>query len=344
MATIARDPLDLRQRMLRDAMAGVTLVHDYLLVMRGAERTFEAMAEIWPDAPIATLLYDPEGTEGAFEGRSITTSGLQRVVLDQGNFRRALPLFQTASGGLDIGETGMRGLEQQRLRPRGGGPAGATHICYCHTPFRYAWHERAAPLAEVPSRLRPALNLLLRRHRNSTGVRLLGWTVYRQRARHAGADQTPMGPRGSGASPPGGCGAVRSGGARGLRSLRRRARASQAARGRYRGGRGCGPSGSSWWAPDPSSSGSSTDTGERRCSSEESIENTLAGLYARASALVVPGIEEFGIAAVEAQAAGRPVVAVDAGGAQRDGGGQAGPGCWSPTEGSAALARALRED
>ena len=40
----------------------------------------------------------------------------------------------------------------------------------------------------------------------------------------------------------------------------------------------------------------------------------LAGLYAGAPALVVPDVEEFGIAAVEAQAAGRPVVALDAGG------------------------------
>ena len=42
----------------------------------------------------------------------------------------------------------------------------------------------------------------------------------------------------------------------------------------------------------------------------------LADVYARARALVVPGVEEFGIAAVEAQAAGRPVIAVDAGGAR----------------------------
>jgi glycosyltransferase involved in cell wall biosynthesis len=42
----------------------------------------------------------------------------------------------------------------------------------------------------------------------------------------------------------------------------------------------------------------------------------LAGLYGRARALIVPNVEEFGIAAVEAQAAGRPVVAADAGGAR----------------------------
>ncbi len=46
----------------------IALVHDYLLVNRGAERTFSAIAECWPEAPIYTLLYDEEGTEGRFTG------------------------------------------------------------------------------------------------------------------------------------------------------------------------------------------------------------------------------------------------------------------------------------
>ena len=51
-------------------MARLALVHDYLLVLRGAERTFAAMADVWPEAPIVTLLYDEEGTDGRFAGRA----------------------------------------------------------------------------------------------------------------------------------------------------------------------------------------------------------------------------------------------------------------------------------
>jgi len=57
------------------------LVHDYLLVMRGAERTFAAMAECWPQAPVSTLLYDAEGTWQRFGRHRISTSRLQKLGL-----------------------------------------------------------------------------------------------------------------------------------------------------------------------------------------------------------------------------------------------------------------------
>src|SRR6185437_15907909 len=63
----ARHPHDPRSVSGVAAPSPVALVHDYLLVRRGAERTFEAIAECWPEAPIYTLLYDPEGSEGRFE-------------------------------------------------------------------------------------------------------------------------------------------------------------------------------------------------------------------------------------------------------------------------------------
>ena len=50
------------------AMPRLALVHDYLLVLRGAERTFAAMADVWPDAPIVTLLYDEDGHRGPLRG------------------------------------------------------------------------------------------------------------------------------------------------------------------------------------------------------------------------------------------------------------------------------------
>ena len=75
------------------AASRLALVHDYLLVMRGAERTFAAMAGAWPEAPIVTLLYDEAGSEGRFAGRSVSTSFLQRLGARQHNFRALLPAF-----------------------------------------------------------------------------------------------------------------------------------------------------------------------------------------------------------------------------------------------------------
>ena len=329
--------------MLRDAMAGVTLVHDYLLVMRGAERTFEAMAEIWPDAPIATLLYDPEGTEGAFEGRSITTSGLQRVVLDQGNFRRAFPLFQGALGRLDIGHPECVISSSSAFAHGVKVPAGSTHICYCHTPFRYAWHERATALAEVPSPARPALNLLLRRHRRFdrraaarvdrfiANGRVTQERIKRLWGREAPVLHPPVDVDWFAPDEPEDYVLF-------VGELVRHKRPEVAIEAAVAAGRriklvGAGPE---------------LERLKHRYGREALFlgrvdRDTLAGLYARASALLVPGIEEFGIAAVEAQAAGRPVVAVDAGGA-RETVVTGRTGLLVPNGSSAALARALRMD
>ncbi|HTC71447.1 MAG TPA: hypothetical protein VK655_01070, partial [Solirubrobacteraceae bacterium] len=70
---------------------GVTLAHDYLLVMRGAERTFATIADLYPSAPIFTLLYDSKITSSRFRSHPITASILQRLGANQSNFRRLLP-------------------------------------------------------------------------------------------------------------------------------------------------------------------------------------------------------------------------------------------------------------
>jgi len=76
--------------------APVALVHDYLLVLRGAERTFAEMTEVWPSAPIYTLLYDEAGTSGRFADRSVIPSALQHLRVGQPRFRQLLPLYQNA--------------------------------------------------------------------------------------------------------------------------------------------------------------------------------------------------------------------------------------------------------
>src|SRR5438093_8877677 len=82
----------------------VALVHDYLLVMRGAERTFAAIAGCFPEAPIYTLLYDRAATEERFADRSVHTSYLQWSGIRQAGFRRLLPLFPGAVKRLRLDE------------------------------------------------------------------------------------------------------------------------------------------------------------------------------------------------------------------------------------------------
>lgn len=133
------------------ATRGIALAHDYLLVLRGAERVFDAMAECWPDAPISTLLYDEDATEGRFAGREMHTSYLQRLGVRQHGFRRLMPFYPRAFERLHIPDAEVvissSSAFAHGLRP----PGEAAHICYCHSPFRYVWHERQRAMDEVPN-------------------------------------------------------------------------------------------------------------------------------------------------------------------------------------------------
>ena len=146
-------------------MSRLALVHDYLLVLRGAERTFAAMTEVWPEAPIVTLVYDEAGTERRFAGRAVTTSPLQHLGVRQRNFRAGLPVFPTAIRHMKL--DGFDGIVSSSSAFAHGirKPRGARHICYCHSPFRYAWHEQQATLSDTAPPIRPLLGLALRRHR-----------------------------------------------------------------------------------------------------------------------------------------------------------------------------------
>src|SRR3954447_14923416 len=129
--------------------------------MRGAERTFAAMADCWPESPIRTLLYDAAGTQGRFQGRSIAVSRLQRLGVSQDGFRRLLPLFPLAAERLPV--AGHRVVVSSSsafahgVRPDDGG----IYVCYCHSPFRYAGYEREATWGEVPGPVRPVLDAVL---------------------------------------------------------------------------------------------------------------------------------------------------------------------------------------
>jgi glycosyltransferase involved in cell wall biosynthesis len=294
--------------------ARVALAHDYLLVMRGAERTFAAIAELYAQAPIFTLLYDERGTGGRFAGRSITTSVLQRLHVGQRGFRRLLPLYPFAVRRLRPPPCEVVLSSSSAFAHGLTVPAGAVHVCYCHAPFRYAWYEQERALAETPAPLRGPLRAQLRWMRRwdraasrRVDVYLANSQLTRERiARFYGRESVivhpPVETQRFHVAEPGEELLV-------VSELVRHKRvhvalaAARAARVPIRIV-GSGPEHAALSAAYPEATflGRVDDAG-------------LADLYARARAVIVPSKEEFGITAVEAQAAGRPVVAAAAGGA-----------------------------
>jgi glycosyltransferase involved in cell wall biosynthesis len=143
----------------------VALVHDFLLDLRGAERVFSAICEAWPDADVFTAVYDERGTEGRFAARTPRASFLQRVRPTARTFRPLLPLYPHAIESLDLRGYDLVISSSSAWAHGVLVDPGAVHVCYCHNPFRYAWSEREATLAARSPLTRGALRLLLSRWR-----------------------------------------------------------------------------------------------------------------------------------------------------------------------------------
>lgn len=151
--------------MLRRDEPRIALVHDFLLDLRGAERVFLRLCEIFPDADIFTAVYDEDGTEGRFTGRNVNTSFLQRLRPDSRSFRYYLPFYPLAIETLDLRGYDLVLSSSSAWAHGVLPPESAVHICYCHNPFRYAWNEREATLAARPAAVRLPLAAVLSRWR-----------------------------------------------------------------------------------------------------------------------------------------------------------------------------------
>ena len=83
-------------------MPRTALIHDFLVSVRGADRVFLEICDLWPDADVFTPVYNERGTEGRFADRNIHTSFLQRLQPNARNFRAFLPLYPAAIESFDL--------------------------------------------------------------------------------------------------------------------------------------------------------------------------------------------------------------------------------------------------
>jgi glycosyltransferase involved in cell wall biosynthesis len=125
-------------------MSRVALVHDWLTGMRGGEKVLEAIAELVPGAPLHTLFHFPGSVSPALESHPIETSWLQKLPGLERHYRRFLPLFPAAIEQFDLSGFDLI-LSTSHCVAKGViPPPGARHVCYCHTPMRYAWDQEHA--------------------------------------------------------------------------------------------------------------------------------------------------------------------------------------------------------
>ena len=122
-------------------MIRVALVHDWLTGYRGGERVLAALCQLYPQAEIFTLVHIPGSCGETIESRPIHTSFLQRLPRSQTHYRSYLPLFPLAIEQFDL--TGFDlVVSTSHAVAKGARPGkGALHVSYVHTPMRYAWDQ-----------------------------------------------------------------------------------------------------------------------------------------------------------------------------------------------------------
>jgi glycosyltransferase involved in cell wall biosynthesis len=288
--------------------------------MRGGEKVLDALCELLPTADIFTLLHDHGSVSSSIESHRIETSFVQWLPFARSRYRSYLPLFPIAIEQFDLDPYDLVISSSHCVAKSAVAPGRARHLCYCFSPMRYAWDQfdayfGPARVGQLKSRwlYRPVLARLARWDA-ATSARVDRFVAI---SRHV-------------------AGRIR-------RYYNREASIVYP------------PVDTSFYRPDAVSLGSHflivsalvpykrvdlavaacarvgarlriVGTGPERARLEREAGGNvefLGGLsddeirdeYRRALAVILPGEEDFGIAPVEAQACGRPVVALGRGGA-----------------------------
>jgi glycosyltransferase involved in cell wall biosynthesis len=319
----------------------IAIVHDFFCNLGGSDAVVQALHQLFPDAPVYTLIvYDRNRDADVLQGMELRFSFLQRIPWARRSHQPFLPLFPIAVEQFDLRDYDLIISSSHSCAKGIITPPETLHICYCHTPMRYAWDmypeytrhmgrlaRAVAALVMHYVRLWDALSTARVDHfvANSRFVARRIWKYYRCEATviYPPVDTTYFTPEACAEVPPEPC-----------PELRRR------------DGEGLGRSNQD----EDYYLVVSRLTGYKRVDLAVAAFNDLrrplriighgpelrrlqamAGPniaflgyqprsvvrehLARCRALIFPGVEDFGIAPVEAQAAGRPVIAYAAGGA-----------------------------
>lgn len=116
----------------------VAIVHDWLTGYRGGEKVLEKFCEFFPQAPIYTLVHDKGTLPESIESRNIKTSFIQNLPFGIKKYRHFLPLFPWAAETL-LKEKYDLIVSDSSAVTKSIDTLGAPHWCYIHSPMRYVW-------------------------------------------------------------------------------------------------------------------------------------------------------------------------------------------------------------
>jgi glycosyltransferase involved in cell wall biosynthesis len=151
---------------LRERFARVAVVHDWLTIPGGSEQVVLELLEMFPQAELFTSIYDPSPWPAQITERAVHSSFLNRVPGAVRHYPKLLPLMNRAFRSFDLSGFDLVLSSSHACAKNVRTPTGALHVCYCHTPMRYAWDEefmQGEDVGRVTRLLLPALLSWLRR-------------------------------------------------------------------------------------------------------------------------------------------------------------------------------------
>ncbi len=146
---------------LRERYPRVAVVHDWLTIPGGSEQVVMELLEMFPAAEVFTSIYDPAPWPALLTNRPIHSSLLQRVPRATTQYPKLLPLMTAAFRAFDFSSFDLVLSSSHACAKNVRVPAGVLHVCYCHTPMRYAWEEDFMEGEEMGRLARLALRPLL---------------------------------------------------------------------------------------------------------------------------------------------------------------------------------------
>ncbi len=295
----------------------IAIAHDYLIQMGGAERVVEVFHQMFPEAPIYTTIMSEGRLLDALKDADIRTSWLQRMPAGQKHFKGLLPLYPIAIKDFDFRDFDIVVSSSSAFMKSIRVPKETFHLCYCHTPMRFAWdYDNYMDKQSGSNLLKGALKLYMRRlqswdRKTSSHVNqfVANSSVVRNRIRRFYQREADV------IFPPINTSRFRSSKQVGdyyliVSRLVSYKRIDLAVEAFNRSGLPLYVVGE---GPDYGRLSGMAKPNVRFLGRLE--DEKVTELMARCRALVFPGEEDFGITPLEANAAGRPVVAYGAGGA-----------------------------
>jgi glycosyltransferase involved in cell wall biosynthesis len=172
---------------LRTRFPRVAVVHEWLTIPGGSEQVVEELLEMFPQAELFCSIYDPAPWPATITERPVHASYLSRIPGAQAHYRRLLPLMDRAYRSFDLSGFDLVLSSNHAFAKNVRTPQGALHVCYCHTPMRYAWDADFLEGEEVGRVAQLVLPLLLGRLRRQDLRGAAGPDVLIANSRHVAA-------------------------------------------------------------------------------------------------------------------------------------------------------------